>query len=158
MNLRQAYLQMIRAMQGGWDAMAAACAMTRDALENRIYERRGQSLLVETALQMQEFSQTTCFAEAIATRSGGVFLRLPALDEVGNEDLFAKFRELHAELGDLSAKFSEFTKDDELDSAECAKLSAIRDEIHKTMEELMALTFIVYRRGDSSAPAGADGG
>jgi hypothetical protein len=146
-NLRQAYLQMIKAFPGGWDGMAAALGMTRDALENRIYERKGQSVLVETALQMQAFSQTTCFVDAVAASSGGTFIRLPPADQVGNEDLFAKFRELHVKLGELTAKWSEFTKDDELDDGECAKLSAVRDEIHKTMDELMGMSFLLYRKG-----------
>jgi hypothetical protein len=145
-NLRQAYLHMIKSYQGGWDGMTGALGVTRDALENRIYERRGQSLLVETAMQMQAFSQTTAFAEAVATASGGTFVKLPDVGQVGDEDLFAKFRQLHAELGELSAKWSEFTKDDELNDAECAKLSAVRDEIHKTMDELMAMSFVLYRR------------
>ena len=34
---------MIRAFPVGWDAMAGALGMSRDALENRIYERKGQS-------------------------------------------------------------------------------------------------------------------
>ena len=56
--MRKAYLSMIRAFPGGWDAMAGALGMSRDALENRIYERKGQSVLVETALQMQQFSSS----------------------------------------------------------------------------------------------------
>lgn len=144
MNLRQAYLQMIRAFPGGWDAMAGALGMSRDALENRIYERKGQSVTVDTAMQMQAFSQTTAFAEAIASTSGGTYVQLPPVDELDNEDLFAKFRELHAELGELSAKWSAYTADDELDDVERAKLNAIKDEIHKTLTELLAMSERVY--------------
>lgn len=64
MNIRKAYLAMIKEYPGGWDAMSAALGMTRDALENRIYERKGQSVLVETALQMQIFSASSHFADA----------------------------------------------------------------------------------------------
>lgn len=40
-NIRQSYLAMIKNYQGGWDAMAGALGMSRDALVNHIYERKG---------------------------------------------------------------------------------------------------------------------
>lgn len=144
MDLRKARLSMIKAYPGGWDAISAALGMSRDALENRIYERKGQSVLTETDLQMQAFSGTTHFAEAVASLSGGTFVKLPNVDHVDNDSLLAKFNELHSELGLLSSKFSEYTKDDELDKRERADLTAIGDEVHRTMEELLALTFRIY--------------
>ena len=151
MYLRKAYLSMIKAFAGGWDAIAPALGMTRDALENRIYERKGQGLLVETALQMQAFAGTTHFAEAIATLSGGTFVRLPDIDAVDNDSLFKKFNQLHADIGLLSQKFSDYTSDDELDAVECASLSGIGNDIHRKMEELLTLTFRIYCRDGGTA-------
>lgn len=99
MDMRRAYLEMIRAFPGGWDAMAAALGVTRAGLENRIYERKGQSLHVETARQMQAFSGCPAFAEAVAADAGGVFLPLPEAEEVGSDELLAMFNQLYAELG-----------------------------------------------------------
>lgn len=138
---------MIKAYPGGWDAMAAALGMTRDALENRIYERKGQSVLVETAKQMQLFSATTHFAEAVAHESGGVFMRLPDRSDQDHDELLAKFNELYAKLGDLSTKFRDSVRDNEIDRREKQDLSDIGQEIHRTVEELLALTFQVYCRG-----------
>lgn len=89
MEIKKAYLAMIKEYPGGWDAMSAALGMTRDALENRIYERKGQSVLVETALQMQLFSASTHFAEAVSQVSGGVFMKLPARNEHDRDELLA---------------------------------------------------------------------
>jgi hypothetical protein len=147
-NLRQSYLNMIKAFSGGWDAISAALGMSRDALENRIYERKGQTLTVETALQMQAFSGTTYFAEAIAAVSGGAFVRLPAPGEADNEALLLKFNELHFQIGMLSRRFSEAIEDDEVDKRERADLTAIGDEIHRATQELLALTFRIYCRDD----------
>lgn len=144
---------MIRAFPGGWDAMAGALGMSRMALENRIYERKGQAVLVETALQMQQFSGTTHFAEAVAQSSGGVFMQLPEHTDHDREELLAKFNELYAELGDLSVKFKESVKDNEIDSQERTELSGVGQQIHRTVEELLALTFTIYCRG--GAPKGA---
>jgi hypothetical protein len=152
-QIRKAYLSMIKAFAGGWDAIAPALGMSRDALENRIYERKGQGLLVETAMQMQAFTGTTYFAQAVAAESGGTFVKLPNVDHIDNQDLFAKFTELQVELGQWSAKFSEYTANDgEIDSRERADLSAIVDEIHRTMDEMRALTFRLYCRDDSMSP------
>lgn len=143
---------MIKAIQGGWDAAAAMLGMTRDSLENRIYERRGQSVHTETDLQLQAFSGTTYFAEAVAIMSGGTFVKLPSVDHIDNESLFSKFNELHVELGTWSQKFAEYTNNDgEIDTRERADLSAIVDEIHKTMDEMRALTFRIYCR-DNGQP------
>jgi predicted transcriptional regulator len=144
MEMRNAYLSMIRAFPGGWDAMSAALGMTRVALENRIYERKGQSLLVETAQQMQAFSATTFFAESIAQSAGGVFMQLPDRSDEGRDELLAKFTELYARLGDLSTKFREYVKDDEISRRERAVLEGVAQQIHRTVEELLALTFQVY--------------
>lgn len=153
MNIRKAYLAMIKEYPGGWDAMSAALGMTRDALENRIYERKGQSVLVETALQMQQFSSTTHFAEAVAQMSGGVFLELPTGGEHDREELLAKFNELYAKLGELSDKFRRYVEDNEIDRREREDLGDTGQDIHRTVEELLALTFTIYCRPASAADA-----
>lgn len=135
---------MIKAYPGGWDAMSAALGMTRDALENRIYERKGQSVLVETAQQMQHFSGTTHFAEAVAQESAGVFVRLPERSNQDRDELLTKFNELYARLGDLSTKFRDYVQDNEIDKRERQDLSDVGQQIHRTVEELLALTFQVY--------------
>jgi hypothetical protein len=150
MEIRQSFLAMIKAFPGGWDAMVGALGMTsRDALENRIYERKGQGVLVETALQMQKFSSTTHFAEAVAAASGGTFVRLPEI-ELHNDDLMRKFNELHAELGRFSSDFNSATVDEVIDAREAAQLRADTDRVHKILAELMALSLRVY--GQAAAP------
>lgn len=145
-EIKKAYLAMIREFPGGWDAMAGALGMTRDALENRIYERKGQSVLVETALQMQHFSNSTHFAEAVAQNSGGIFMRLPDHSEHDRDELLAKFNELYGELGKLSIKFKASVEDGEIDNRERADLSDVGQHIHRTVEELLTLTFQIYCR------------
>ena len=147
MDIRKSYLEMIKAMSGGWGAMCGALAMSRDALENRIYERKGQGLLVETALHMQSFSGTTLFAEAVATASGGTFVLLPADTEFGNEEIGKKWRALYAELGTLARDFDAATSDDVIDRREQALLEADAARAHRVLAELMALTKRVYCPG-----------
>lgn len=144
MASREDYLKMIRAFPGGWDAISAACGMSRVALENRVYERKGQTITVELAELMQSFSGTTHFAEGVARDAGGVFLKLPEIGDIGNEELLSEFNLLYAELGELSAKFREYVADNEITRTERADLDAEAQKIHRTVEELLALTYRVY--------------
>lgn len=158
MNLRQAYLGMIKAFPGGWDAISGALGMSRDALENRIYERKGQDLNVQTALQMQSFSGTLHFAEAIATLSHGTFVKLPCVDHIGNEAISDKFHEIFEELGELSVEFRTATKNGEIDAGERERMNNLVDKMHKTMDELRAMSFKVYCRETKAASLAKSGG
>ncbi|MEO7579931.1 MAG: YmfL family putative regulatory protein [Massilia sp.] len=150
MKLRESYLAMIKAMSGGWDAMCGALAINRDYLENRVYERKGTVLSVETALAMQSFSRTTYFAEAVATASGGTFLKLPIeADGCANEDIFKKFRELAVQMGTLTKDFEDaIAGDDTIDKRERAKLEADEALMHKILAEMVALMKRVYCKPD----------
>jgi len=123
---------------------AVLMEMSESALDNRIYERRDQAFSVRQSLRLQEISGTTRFAEEVAKMSGGTFVLLPSVDEVDNEPLLMKFNELYGRLGQLSARFSEYTADDEISERERAHLAAMGNEIHQTLQELLALTFRIY--------------
>lgn len=156
MEIRKSYLAMIKAFAGGWDAMTGALGLSRDALENRIYERKGQGVLVETAMQLQAFSGTTLFAEAVAAASGGAFVKLPMDLVDGHEALSMKFHRLVAELGEFSKRYAEAIADGEIDKREREQLQALTDEMHKTLAEFMALTIRVHCRADGAkAESGA---
>ena len=150
MELRTAAQKMIKAMPGGWDAMSAALGYTKSGLENRVYERQGQALLVETMLQMQAFTNTTHFAQAVASLSGGMFLPLPDPVDVDRDELLAKFNAVYSEVGKLSSRFSEATADNVIDKKEREDLTLIAEEIHRHIEELLRLTFQVFCRQPST--------
>ncbi len=144
MKIKKSYLGMIKAFPGGWDAIAAALGMSRNGLENRVYERKGQGVMVDTALQLQAFSGTTLFAEAVAASSGGAFVKLPADLSDGNEVLAKKFRDIYVRLGVFAAHFEEATADEVIDARERICLDADMDGLQRGLAELMALTIRVY--------------
>jgi hypothetical protein len=150
-ELKEAYKKMCTSMSGGWSAMAGALGMNVDALENHVYEKRGQSMSVHLARQLQDLSGTTLFAQAVAKDAGGTFVKLPEVDGVDNADMLSKFNALHAQIGRLSQRFSEATADDEVDKKERADLDSIGDEIHRATQELLALTFRIYCREPAKA-------
>ncbi len=144
MEIRAAHIGMIKAYPGGWDAMAAALGMSRPALQNRLYECKGQGLLGETSMQMQAFSRTTLYAEAVATASGGTFVLLPDVGECGNDALLRKFQELYKDLGTFSAHFAEATADDVIDASERKLLAADGARLHRVIAQIQALALKVY--------------
>lgn len=154
-KIRKSYVGMIKSFPGGWDAIAAAMGMSRNALQNRVYELKGQGIAVDTALQLQAFSGTTLFAEAVAASSGGAFVKLPADLSDGNEVLAKKFRDIYVRLGTFVAHFEEATADEVIDARERAYLDADMDGLQRALAELMALTIRVYCEADDGQDGAA---
>lgn len=145
MVIRNSYLGMIRAFAGGWDAMSAALGYTRDALENRIYEKKVR-MHVDTALVMQKLSGTTLFAEAIAHESGGVFVALPEVIECDNQELLTKLAQILEDMGELARTHSAAIADGIVNDRERYSLEHVARTAHRHIEELLAVTFRIYCR------------
>lgn len=143
-TIRSAYQQMCRAMPGGWATMAASLGMTPDALENRVYERRGQEITVHQARQMQANSGTTLFAEAIAADAGGVFVLMPTADQQCAEEIMQVYMRLVDEVGQLARDWSESTADGVLDKREIERLEQLRQNICAQATKMLQLTLVVF--------------
>jgi hypothetical protein len=144
MDVRTAVTRMVNSIQGKWVVAAVQLGMTENSLRNRVYELKGQSLSTSDALALQEFSGTTCFAEAIATASGGTFVRLPDAGEIENDSIHAAIGETYRELGRIYDRFEECSKDGKIDERERAELEALGAELHRKAARMQALMFHVY--------------
>lgn len=145
MDLLSAYQEMI--CVHGWNGTAATLGMTKSALEARVYEVKGSGMRVDTALLIQAYAGTKHFAQAVAHASGGVYVDLPEPDGTHRENVDAKFRELVRKLGTLTSTFEvSIQNDEEIDTRERAELEGCAQQMHKTLQELMALMFHVYCR------------
>lgn len=145
MVIRKSYRLMAREYHSQvHDTLAEAMGMSFDAFDNRVLGKKDQDFRVRQALQMQELSKTTHFAEAVASVSGGVFVALPDTEDCDREELLKKFNQLHAEIGNLSQRFLEYTEDDEICEKEKHSLNLIASKIHKDLQELLRLSFSVY--------------
>jgi len=151
--IRKSYVKMARDFPGGLVALAAAMGRTEAATRNRIYACKGQQMTVEDALVMQSLSGTTHFAEAVAAESGGVFMALPEPDESDRGELFEKFAELYAELGELSGQMKSAVADGEIDHRERRGIAETGQDIHRILQELLQLTFAVYCRPEPEREA-----
>lgn len=154
-KIKKAYISMIKAFPGGWDAIAAAMGTSRNRLENRVYETKRMTMPVDMALVLQKLTGTTLFAEAVAASSGGAFVKLPADLSDCNEVLAKKFRDIYVRLGTFVAHFEEATADEVIDARERACLDADMDGLQRALSELMALTIRVYCEADSGKDGAA---
>lgn len=146
MDVRNANMKMVNSATGSWSVAAAYLGMSETALRNRVYESKGQVLRTHDSLRLQELSQTTLFAEAVANESGGVFVAMPDIDQISNENIQSKFNETYAELGLLFSTFSKAVEDGVIDTAERGDIETIGNDMHKKVEALMALMFGAYCR------------
>ncbi|WP_321878453.1 YmfL family putative regulatory protein [Paraburkholderia bannensis] len=153
-SLRGAYQAMCKRFNGGSEAMAAALGMSAAALQNRVYEVKGQAVSVEHGLAMQALTGTTLFAEAIAALSGGSFFAHPEIGELDKDELLAKFQQLLDAFGRLSRRHSEAIEDGEVDARERSDLERLAGDMHRCIQELLALTFKIYCK-DETAGANA---
>ncbi|OIR10990.1 hypothetical protein GALL_71610 [mine drainage metagenome] len=144
--MRKAYLAMIKAFPGGWDAMAAALGYTRMALENRIYERRGQSMSADTALMMQKLSNTTFYAEEVANQSDGIFIPIPEFTGVSDMALLDAYTEMVSDEGKFATDFREALKDGKVTQAEFEKLRKdLRQQQAHEMELLARIESLIVK-------------
>lgn len=150
MTRHEALLKMIR-LVGGMSKAAEQLGYTRDALSNRVYGRKGQQLHDDDILDLQALSSQCFYAEAFAADSGGVFVKLPEISEMENEELLTKWNALYSKVGEFSRVFSAAIEDEEVDRKERADLVAIGNKVNKLVQELLALTFRIYCRGSSGA-------
>ncbi len=136
MEIKKSYLAMIRDFPGGWDAMSAALGHSRSSLENLVYERKGQSVLVETAMQMQKFSGTTHFAQAVAFESGGMFMEVPAFDGVADMELLDAYTSMVADEGKFAQDFQTAIRGKRITRKEFKRL---KEDIHNQQKHEMEL-------------------
>ena len=78
--INQAIRTMAQSPNGGYAASAAMLGMTTAALENRLYEVKGQRIGIAEAMLLQRLTERTDFAAAVAAESGGVFVPVPEMD------------------------------------------------------------------------------
>lgn len=147
MDIRSSVIKMVNSVTGTWPVAAAYLGMTEIALKNRVYESKGQALRTRDAMRLQELSQTTLFAEAVAHESGCTLVELPDVGNINNENVQKIFNESYAELGMIFAAFCKAIEDDGvIDTLERRKIEELGIEMHRKVERLQAVMFSTYCR------------
>lgn len=146
MELREAVLETIKHIPGGWNAAAGALGMSPTTLRQRAYETKGWVLHTDHKLTLQELAGRDFIIEALCAASGGTFVKLPELDAIENDSIHVLFNQSYAEIGSLFNTFTAAVEDGVIDDRERAALEAHGQALHRKVEQLLALTFSVYCR------------
>lgn len=145
--MRAAVQKAIKSYQGGWTAMAAALGLSSvDALENRVYERKGQSLALHEALMIEAISETSHITEAMAARHHAVVITLPDVEHE-NKDLLVIQSSLQSALSDLLKSVANSYEDDGvIDAKEEKKILHSKTEAHKAVEKFVQVALTIFRQ------------
>lgn len=137
--IRSAILKMAHSVAGGHVAAAAALGLcSKAALENRLYQVKGQRVSIEEAMMLQIISNRTDFAQAVAFESGGVFVEMPDLDAAAlqGEDILNSFLNVFVQMGELVKQYQLAEADGNVDADERA---VIWQQIRELTQVLYAL-------------------
>lgn len=139
---------LIRAYPGGYKEMAKRLdpeSGTEHSLRNRVRkDKKDQQVTLGMMLEMEAEAESNVITEAIAKFQGGVFVKLPVLDEIDNEDLLKKFNNLINELGAFCKQHNEFTADGILDKKEKKALKTTAYTIQCRLSEIVAITEMIF--------------
>ncbi|HHB1424432.1 TPA: YmfL family putative regulatory protein [Serratia odorifera] len=151
-DISEAIHKLITLFPGKYTAMAKELdpvAGTENALRNRVRQVSGQVVPLGMAAEMESISGRSDITEAMCKRAGGVFVKLPEIEQVDNEELLIKFNELMSALGLFAKAHNEFTADGVLDNHESKKLKAKGYRIQSLVAEIYAVTVMMFGEGDA---------
>ncbi|WP_152901129.1 YmfL family putative regulatory protein [Neisseria elongata] len=156
-SVNQAIREMAKSVSGGHAAVAAVLGYTKPALENRLYEVKGQRIGIDEAMLIQRISGRTDFAEAVASESGGVFVALPEeanCAALAEEEISMRFLNVMEHGGEMVRKWRESTADGEVTEAELSALLAVFRRCVAEQAAVIELTRRYFCREDGACDAG----
>ncbi|ARZ01343.1 DNA-binding protein [Yersinia ruckeri] len=141
---------LITATPGGYERLADElhAGASHNALRNRVRQHAGQAVPIGMAITLEQISGRTDITEAMCKRAGGVFVKLPDVTQMGNEELLIKFNELLAALGEFGRAHNEFTADGVLDRQESKRLKAKGYRAQSIIAEILVVTELLW--GDAT--------
>lgn len=156
-EINHAVREMAKSVSGGHAAVAAVLGYTKPALENRLYEVKGQRIGIDEAMLIQRISGRTDFAEAVASESGGVFVPLPedvCCAALAEEEISTRFLNIIERGGEMVRKWRESTADGEVTEAELSALLAVFRRCVAEQAAVIELTRRYFCRAGGDCDAG----
>lgn len=144
--MRTAIQKAIKSYNGGWEAMASALGLPSvSALENRVYEKKGQELTFHQILMIEALSNTKFITEAMAARHNSVVIELPEGDK-DNIDLFVIQSELQSAVTGVCKTVADSVSDDGIiDQHEENIINNNKTKVHKAVEKFTHTAFMIFK-------------
>ncbi|MDR3431075.1 MAG: YmfL family putative regulatory protein [Rouxiella aceris] len=153
-DISDAIHQLITQTPGKYEAMAKnldPVAGTENALRNRVRQIAGQVVPLGMAVEMEMYSGRSDITAAMCKRAGGVFVKLPDVQQMGNEELLMKFNELLSALGQFASTHNEITADGVLDKDEKNLMQTKGYRVQALVAEIMVVTEMLFGEGDAQS-------
>ncbi len=153
LDITAAMHKLITEFTGGYEAMAQQLAHdgNYNALSNRVRQVGGQMVTLGMALMMEQISGSSYITQAMCKRAGGVFVKLPDIEQTDNQELLTKFNQLLASLGAFAQAHNEFTADGVLDRDESKRLKALGYQAQSLISEIWVISEMLWGEGDASS-------
>ncbi|MFC3191091.1 YmfL family putative regulatory protein [Pseudocitrobacter faecalis] len=136
-------------LPGGYAEAAEWLGVTENALFNRLRVDGDQIFPLGWAMVLQRAGGVNHIADAVAFHTNGVFVKLPEIEQMGNEELLTKFSELLSALGRFAQYHNESTSDGVLDSEENKRMKAKGYRVQALVAEIMVVTEMLFGEGDA---------
>ena len=136
-------LNMIAEIDGGREVVAAHLGMTPDALNNRIYEKKGQHISFDDLLRIQELSGTNHLAQ-YCLPEGEVIVREPTADECDLVELSKIMLATQGSYGELQAFLNLALSDDQLTPEEDLELKQYKKAFISNLEKQHKAVRIIF--------------
>ncbi|MCK3656419.1 hypothetical protein A4G19_13880 [Pasteurellaceae bacterium Macca] len=143
MAMKQTIIGMIEKCTGGKPAVAGFLGLTEQALNNRLYQTKGQRFTDEELIAIEQEYGVSDWSDEINRRLGKVSFAVPNMDEFDHTELSTLQLQELASRGMLFEKLNEFLADGVLTGVET---SILRKLLHrsqtatgKTIEATIAL-------------------
>lgn len=128
MAMKRTIIGMIDRCQGGKSAVAGFLGLSEQALNNRLYQTKGQRFTCEELMAIELEYGVSDWSDEVNRRLGKVAVSVPNIEELDEVELSAlQLREL-AERGILFSKLSGFLADGVITSVEA---SILRKLVHR---------------------------
>lgn len=152
MNVTDAAYAVAHDYPGGTESLAPRLSMSGALLRNKVNPNNPNNhLTLAEAQRMTDIADDERILHAWCHERNGVFVKLPGdAGQPDNEEIVDRFMRLTVHYGELALHFQKSTADGEVDARELAELERIGNLIHRTVEEIKALTVRIYCRTPAS--------
>lgn len=144
--MKKTIIEMVEQCQGGKDAVAGFLGLTEQALNNRLYQTKGQRFTNEELIAIEQEYGVSHWSDEVNRRLGKVAVNLPSLDELDSVELSSlQLREL-AERGILFSQLSAFLEDGELTTVESVIVRRLLHKAQSATLKMVESTIALYQK------------
>lgn len=146
MAMKKTIIEMIEKCRGGKSAVAGFLGLSEQALDNRLYQTKGQRFTDEQLIAIENEYGVSDWSDEINRRLGKVSVSIPNADELDLVELSTLQLQEVAERGILFSKLNEFLADGVLTTVEANALRKLLHNSEKATVKTIEATIKLYQK------------